>query len=535
MADPEQYYEEEAYEDEGGGRLPSWITETPYWAISAVVHLILLLVLAGVILLETSATKIDSQTIVRREFKPQEYDPTKKRDVKRRPEILEKRKKNPILKLKPDKITPEIPKGIDLEKLTNKNLLADSVNDAFGVGGGPSGAYGQRWGKGSLTNEGGSEATEDAVLAALYWLKHHQHPDGHWSAKDFTEQCEDPNKPCSNKEESYTDGRGCADHDVGVTALAILAYTGYGHTHRDGIYKEFRQVVKKAMNWMLKQQVKGGDPQSQGRYGAAEGEQWIYNHAIATMAMGELLVMSRDRFKLSKSVTEATEFCLRWQNPDFGWRYKFHDANDTSVTGWMVLALKTSKACSEQRLLKIPKDTYRQHFKWALNWFDRATSASGKTGYLAPGDPGSQLQDAYPDPYPYSKDLSCMTAVAVLCRLFAGVSRRDPSIKAGVKILMAETPQWRKATGKRKSKINIYYWYYATYAMFQHGGSDWKKWNIEMKRSLLDTQRVGGDEDGSWDPIGEWGAAGGRVYSTAIGAMTLEVYYRFVRTTGGDL
>ena len=41
------------------------------------------------------------------------------------------------------------------------------------------------------------------------------------------------------------------------------------------------------------------------------------------------------------------------------------------------------------------------------------------------------------------------------------------------------------------------------------------------------------DEDGSWDPIGEWGIAGGRVYSTAIGAMTLEVYYRFRRLQSG--
>jgi hypothetical protein len=41
-------------------------------------------------------------------------------------------------------------------------------------------------------------------------------------------------------------------------------------------------------------------------------------------------------------------------------------------------------------------------------------------------------------------------------------------------------------------------------------------------------------EDGSWDPIDEWGTAGGRVYSTALGAMTFEVYYRFTRTQQGE-
>ena len=44
-------------------------------------------------------------------------------------------------------------------------------------------------------------------------------------------------------------------------------------------------------------------------------------------------------------------------------------------------------------------------------------------------------------------------------------------------------------------------------------------------------QRRAGCEDGSWDPVGEWGAAGGRVYSTAICAMTLEVYYRYLRVS----
>lgn len=79
--------------------------------------------------------------------------------------------------------------------------------------------------------------------------------------------------------------------------------------------------------------------------------------------------------------------------------------------------------------------------------------------------------------------------------------------------------------------MNLYYWYYGSYALFQLGGKPWKEWNEHMRRALLTNQRRGNiDEDGSWDPVGEWGAAGGRVYATAIGAMTLEVYYRFQRT-----
>jgi hypothetical protein len=222
---------------------------------------------------------------------------------------------------------------------------------------------------------------------------------------------------------------------------------------------------------------------------------------------------------------------LRAQNDGFGWRYGVKPGdNDTSVTGWMVLALKTAKNAR----LDIPQEAFQRAFGGALTWFDRATAQSGKTGYEVPGDEGSRLNEVYPEPYPYSKDLSCMTAVGVLCRLFSGEKRKSAAIRGGVDILMDAPPLWREAKGRSYSTVNLYYWYYASYALFQFGGAPWRKWNKNMQESLLPTQRQGNtDEDGSWDPIGEWGVAGGRVYATAIGAMTLEVYYRFKRAEQG--
>jgi hypothetical protein len=78
-------------------------------------------------------------------------------------------------------------------------------------------------------------------------------------------------------------------------------------------------------------------------------------------------------------------------------------------------------------------------------------------------------------------------------------------------------------------RLNFYYWYYGTYAMFQIGESKWRTWNEAMKKALLPTQRRGGCEDGSWDGLGEWCVAGGRVYATALNALTLEIYYRYER------
>src|SRR5690606_4539385 len=98
-------------------------------------------------------------------------------------------------------------------------------------------------------------------------------------------------------------------------------------------------------------------------------------------------------------------------------------------------------------------------------------------------------------------------------------------------------PQWKH------EKIDFYYWYYASLALYQVGGSQWEQRSKAMVRALVDHQRGNHpkdreagltnaevlDEYGSWDPVGAWGGAGGRVYATAINCLTLETYYRHAR------
>ena len=60
--------------------------------------------------------------------------------------------------------------------------------------------------------------------------------------------------------------------------------------------------------------------------------------------------------------------------------------------------------------------------------------------------------------------------------------------------------------------------------MFHMGGDDWKGWNEAKKEVLVPHQR----EDGSWDPVGRQRLRGGRVASTALGALCQEVYYRYL-------
>jgi hypothetical protein len=124
-----------------------------------------------------------------------------------------------------------------------------------------------------------------------------------------------------------------------------------------------------------------------------------------------------------------------------------------------------------------------------------------------------------------------MTAVGVLARVFLGENpKMSRPVRDGAALCARALPTWAD-----DGSIDMYYWYYGTLAMFQVGGDPWAKWNVAMKRAIVDRQRVDGDYSlckGSWDPVDPWGADGGRVYSTALLAMCLEVYYRYGRVFG---
>jgi len=150
----QEEYDEEEYDEEMEGEeelfdKPGWLTEMPYWAVSAILHIILILIIGGLVL-SRQVTKAQKRVDMVAKLKKEQpkYDPKKKRDLKRTPKILNpKIIKEPVIKRKIDEVTTDIPKGTDLNNLSNVNQNSTMVNDAIGVGGGAAGAYGHRYGK----------------------------------------------------------------------------------------------------------------------------------------------------------------------------------------------------------------------------------------------------------------------------------------------------------------------------------------------------------------------------------------------------
>ncbi len=72
----------------------------------------------------------------------------------------------------------------------------------------------------------------------------------------------------------------------------------------------------------------------------------------------------------------------------------------------------------------------------------------------------------------------------------------------------------------------MYFYYYAAQVMHHYGGESWREWNAWMRDYLVHEQSRKGTERGSWMLDGPHDAAG-RLYCTAMAAMTLEIYYRY--------
>ena len=510
------YYEDDGYDEDWALGNPSlksrfYAVLGTSWGSSIAIHLAILAILATIIV----ATPAQQERAVLLVKKPPVVETPP--DPLLEPDEIDMPELEPVdvvvdpTLIEPDEVIPEPPEGESLDNLTTKDLRSDSIDDAYGLSGAPAGKKGLRGNKGAAAKYGYDKASKNALDAALRWLARHQAPQGHW-AHAYARHCPRGEAgPCGEGLGASREFGLQQHHEVGLTGLALLAFMGDGSTHMVGKWK---RTVRKGFNWLRAQQ--GPD----GSIGFKGGET-MYDHLVATMAFCEAYEVTHD-FTMRRAAQQAIDWAVKAQNPGLGLRYGVRTGrNDTSVTGWFVLALKAGRSAG----LYVPDEA----FAGALAWFDRATNAAGETGYETPGGGSSALQ---PNVGLYEA-VPTNTAVAVVCRLFAGQRRSDDAVRQGLKSLRASPPTWSARTA------NFYYWYYATYAMF-HGSKDpvrddhWKDWNAAMRKALFGSQRTGGCEDGSWDPQGEWCLAAGRVYGVAMNALTLEIYFRFKRQEGND-
>jgi hypothetical protein len=289
-----------------------------------------------------------------------------------------------------------------------------------------------------------------------------------------------------------------ADADAGISALALLAFLGAGQTQHAG---DYQPTVRKGLDYLLRAQAADGNLGGEAGLYAR-----MYCHSMATFALAEALALTGDP-ALRSPVQRAVDCSLRAQNPSTGgWRYRPGDLGDTSQLGWQLMALWSA----ERAGINVPPQTWT-----GAERFLRSVRR-GQVGGLA----------SYRSDSPAS---TSMTAEALYCRQLVTESLGGIGDDAAA----AEATQQLLQTLPEPSRVNLYYWYYASLALHRQqqlsdqNATAWLAWNNAMSGVLVAKQASDGADAGSWDPECIWGGYGGRVYSTALSALCLEVYYRY--------
>ena len=361
---------------------------------------------------------------------------------------------------------------------------------------------------------GGTPRTESAVEVGLAWLAAHQSPDGLWDRLGFQNRC-----PADDRCPGPALRRTQHSLQAGLTGLSLLAFLGAGYTDREGPYQA---VVRRAVEALLRlQQPDGGFCVAESMAG--------YNNSLATFALAEYYAMTREP-RLREPLRRAVGQLARTQQELGGWDYlprRNSGRNDTSITAWAVQALQTCAVAG----IKVP---HRVLVNAALH-LARATEADGRVWYADTGTGVELNADTLQAVYRYGP---AMTAAGLACEQLLGWRIESPVCRRQRALLLGQLPSSGLARGRDPSQLhNEYYWYYGTVAMFQAGGESLERWNARLRDTLLPLQDrgkiPGGGKRhsyGSWPPYGphwgKWGRMGGRVYTTAICTLTLEIYYR---------
>lgn len=326
----------------------------------------------------------------------------------------------------------------------------------------------------ALRNGGGTEASEAAVARGLKWLIRVQLPDGRW-------KLDHP----AFKEKGL-------DNDVAGTALGLLPLLAAGKTHKPAKDNPYDKPIEKGLAFLLRRMDKKTG--FMGEKGAHHGS---YGHGLATIVLCEAYGLTQDS-NLRRPAQAAINYIITAQHEAGGWRYRPGEAGDLSVTGWMVMGLKSALMAG----LDVPAVTVRK----AQSYLDTVCDTRSEGyGYTGPGGTPT------------------MTAVGLLCRQYLqSWGPQNLRMIKSVDSFIKTNPPTTK---------NCYYYYYATQVMHHFGGEAWKTWNEKMREHLVKTQD--GDQNsagfGSWSAAGDqWASSGGRLMVTSLNLLTLEVYYRYL-------
>ena len=389
--------------------------------------------------------------------------------------------------------------------------------------------------------KGGSPSSEAAIERGLLWLARHQAANGSWSFEHSycTDPFGHPSQQCLCRTKGYIEG-----HTKASTSIALLPFLGAGNTHLNGPYKEVVYRGLEQLKITLDIELKELHLENPDFVSTFSGD--LYGYGITALVMAEAFGMTGDP-DLERYVNALSVFLARHQHPLGGWRYELGQPGDITVTGWQVVALKSSQLAGAP----VHSDIFRQvdHFLDSLT--PPAFSRRPAQAQVVVNQAGGINRD--PTRYHYLASFAnsttrepseCTSAVGLLCRLYTGWNKNDPRLLQGVNQLLKSNTH---------PALLLYRNFYLAQILLHIDHPSWDQWNRRNRDFLVRTQvtettrmdqrnpAFGSPlcEIGSWYLTNPRGATknairdrhlapAGRLAHTALAILTLEVYYRLL-------
>jgi hypothetical protein len=377
--------------------------------------------------------------------------------------------------------------GLNTSEFTNAGALGTEGNAMSGNGGGGGNTTGAMPGRSGATKSklikdgGGNADTERAVALGLAWLARQQKPDGSWVFD-----------------------QGDKAEVIAATGMALLPFLAAGETHKSG--NRYQKTVSAGLNFLIRNLST-----STGKFAHAGT---MYAQAIGTIPLCEAYGMTKDKSLLLGPAQAAINYIQKAQGANGSWGYAANTTGDTSIVGWQVQALEA--ALLSKDIIVDPKVIQK-----AIDFLNISGGGSRKAMY------------GYNDSTGAAPGTS-LTAVGLLSRYY--IDKWGPEtagMAEGVIGLMKKAPVATKAVP------DMYFYYYATQVVHFFEGDEWKEWNEGKKGAdgvrkggmrdwLVDIQiKKDGANQGSFEPEpGFIGRSCGRLGTTSMALLTLEVYYR---------
>jgi hypothetical protein len=304
----------------------------------------------------------------------------------------------------------------------------------------------------------------EAVRQALDWLVASQEPTGEWRAEKWG---------------------GQANFTVGLTGLAVLALAG---GRDEALEPPYARAVERAVDYLLAEQ------RETGRFGRLFGA-GLYNHGIATVALLE--VYGRDgerRARLRGPIAMALAYARKTQGLSGGWGYLLGEdgPSNASITVWQLHALELADALGFEGAEPAAAR--------GLAWLGTLVDPEGRAGYRKRGD------------FLYGPE-----GPTAMAGLFLFATGRETALAKEQRAGMTEAV--RLAAEEAPPRLDFYRSYFVSHALHAVGRPEGPS---GLRETLVERQVRTGPRSGSWDPADRWGLAGGRVYSTAMAALSLE-------------